>query len=271
MTTRLESHPSQPLPVPAVRDLARRLLAQGASPGFTQRVVAEVETLGRGARDAHPLDLAARVIGASFPRVVLRRPASGSVLVAVLGSHGSGRSTVVRKLALRLCGAGRRVSVLAVRQRASSKPEWLATWLSEIGAFACVVDVDQDIPRRALQGVDVVLVDGSGDSARDLALTAGLARRAEARRLVETRIGVLAADRTPERLRADTRALQAMAASASVLTRLDLAEAPAAAFEIASTAGLPVAFVSTGAGEENHLHRCGPDRAADVFLKGRIA
>jgi hypothetical protein len=72
-------------------------------------------------------------------------------------------------------------------------------------------------------------------------------------------------------LRAEVRALRALGTACSVLTRLDLAPAPAAAFEIAWMASLPVAFVSSGPGEENHLHRCGPERAADVFLKGRVA
>ena len=271
MTTRLQSDPALHVPAPAVRDLARRLLAQGASPGFTQRIVARVQALGRSESDVHPLDLAARVIGESFPRVVLRTPNAGFALVAVLGSRGSGRSAFVRKLALRLCGAGRRVSVLAVRQLESSKPEWLATWVTEIGAFACVVDVDQEIPRRALHGADVVIVDGSGDLTRDMAVTRAVARRDTAQRHIETRIGVLAADAAPERLRADVRALRAIATDCSVLTRLDCAVAPATAFEIAAAANLRVAFVSDGAGEGSHLHRSGPERAADVFLKGRIA
>ena len=271
MTTRLQSQPSLVVPAPAVRDLARRLLAQGASPGLAQRIVARVETLGRSEADVHPLDLAARVIGESFPRFVLRTPKTGPAVVAVLGSRGSGRSAFVRKLALRLCGAGRRVSVLAVRQRESSKPEWLATWLGEIGAFAAVVDSVQEIPRRALHATDVVLIDGCGDMTRDVAITEAVAGRGGLGRSIETRIGVLAADAAPERLRADVRALRAIASSCSVLTRLDLAQAPAAAFEIASTADLPIAFVSDGAGEGKHLHRCGPERAADVFLKGRIA
>ena len=145
MSTSLDSHRSSVVPAPAMRDLARRLLAQGASPGLTQRVVARVETLGRSEENAHPLDLAARVIGESFPRVVMRAPRTGPAVLSVLGSRGSGRSTFVRKLALRLRGTGRRVSVLAVAQHGSSRPEWIATWMSEIGAFGCVVDAERDM------------------------------------------------------------------------------------------------------------------------------
>jgi hypothetical protein len=56
-----------------------------------------------------------------------------------------------------------------------------------------------------------------------------------------------------------------------VLTRLDLAQAPASGLEIAAEAKLPVAFLCDGARDERHLHRLDPDRASDVFLKGRIA
>jgi flagellar biosynthesis GTPase FlhF len=257
--------------VPAVRDLARRLLAQGASPGLTQRVLARVETLGRSEKDAHPLDLGARVIGGSFPRVTMRAPRSGPAVLSVVGSRGCGRSAFARKLALRLCGAGRRVAVLAVAQRGSSRPEWLATWMNEIGAFACVVDARDEIPRRALEEKDVVLIDGSGELERDAAIAARVVLGDSSRRLVEMRMGVLAADMSPERLRADARALRASAAGCSVLTRLDLAESPAAALEIVCTAGLPLAFVSDGIEEEKHLHRSGPERAADLFLTGRVA
>jgi flagellar biosynthesis GTPase FlhF len=278
--TRAESHPGL-VAVPAVRDLARRLLAQGASPGFTQRVVARVEALHRSGRideSAHPLDLAARVIGESHARFALPVPRGSAMLVAVLGARGSGRSAFVRKLALRLCGARRRVAVLAVRQPGTSKPEWVAAWASEIGARACVIDPDVELARSAVRDAEVILVDGSGDLERDVVAAESAARIlapvSDARgipRIARTRIAVLAADSSSERLRAEARALRAVRADCCVLTRLDLASTPASAFEIAAAANLPVAFVSCGASEEHDLHRSGPELAADVFLKGRIA
>ncbi|MFN0008711.1 MAG: hypothetical protein ACKVXR_12480 [Planctomycetota bacterium] len=256
-------------PAPAVRDLARRLLAQGASPAFAKRIVSRVEAAGRRREDAHPLDLAARVIGDSFQRVVLRASRGGPACLAVLGAPGCGRSTVVRKLALRLCGAGRRVAVLAVRQRESSTPEWMATWMGEIGAFAEVVDDDAEVP-RACGDADVVLLDGSGDLPRDTALVERLGRIGALAQADWTRIGVLAGDAGFPRLREDARSLCGARARCLVVTRLDLARTPAAAFEAAFTTRLPVAFASAGIGEADHLFRCGPERAADVFLKGRI-
>jgi len=271
MNTHLTSDPSRAVRIPAVRDLARRLLAQGASPAFARRIVARVETEGRREGDAHPLDLAARVIGESFKRVELRASSAGPTCLVVLGARRSGRSGFVRKLALRLCGAGRRVAVLAVRQRGSSTPEWMATWMGEIGALARVVDDDAAELPRACREADVVLVDGSGDLPRDAALADRLARSRALRHADWKRIGVLAGDAAHERLREDARALVDAGARCLVVTRLDLARTPAAAFEIACTTRLPIAFASTGIDEADHLFRCGPERAADVFLKGRIA
>jgi flagellar biosynthesis protein FlhF len=255
---------------PAVRELARRLLAHGASAAFARRVVARVEALTSRREGAHPLDLAAQAIGASFPRVVLSAPEAGPVALALLGARGAGRSALTRKLALRYRGAGRRVSVLAVRQPGSSKPEWLATWLQEQGVAARVVESGADAPRRALQSADVVLVDGCGDARRDRAVLEQLADGSAAR-LALTRLAVLAADSGPERLRADLRTLRALEPDCAVLTRLDLSAAPAAGLELAAEARVPVAFACDGARDEAHLHRLDPERAADVFLKGRIA
>jgi flagellar biosynthesis GTPase FlhF len=271
MSPQLSADPSRAVLVPAVRDLARRLLAQGSSPAFARRIVARVEVSSRTGEPEHPLDLAARLIGEAFPRVVLRTPSAGPACLAVLGSRGSGRSAFVRKLALRLCGAGRRVAVLAVRQRDSSSPEWLATWMGEIGAMASVVDESALEVPRACGGADVVLVDGCGEPQRDAAITERIVGSETLRHADWTRVGVLASDAAPERLREDAGALRDVAADCSVLTRLDLATTPAAAFEIASSARLPVAFVCTGKAEANHLHRCEPERVADVFLKGRFA
>jgi flagellar biosynthesis GTPase FlhF len=143
--------------------------------------------------------------------------------------------------------------------------------MGEIGAFASVVDADAaDVP-RACGRADVVIVDGSGDLPRDAALLERLSRSPALRRGDWSRIGVLAGDAPFETLREDARALVEVRAGCLVVTRLDLAATPAASFEVACTTHLPVAFASAGNAEADHLFRCGPERAADVFLKGRIA
>lgn len=255
---------------PAVRELARRLLENGTSPALARRVLARVESRTLRAEFTHPLDIAAAEIGNAFPRVVLNARRNQTTALALLGAPGSGRSAVARKLALRMRGQDRPVAVLALAQPGSTKPEWLATWLEEIGVRARVVTEGVELPARTLRGAQVVLVDGSGDLARDTrvldTLTAGVGSH-----LAWRRVGVLAADADSERLRDEAGALREAGADCAVLTRFDLAVAPAAALEITAESGLAIAFVCDGVRDEMHLHRFGPESAADVFLTGRIA
>jgi flagellar biosynthesis GTPase FlhF len=255
---------------PAVRELARRLLANGSSPELARRVLARVESRSLNPEFTHPLDVAAREIGNAFPRVVLRARRNEATALAFLGARGSGRSAVTRKLALRLRERDRPVAVLALEQPGSTQPEWLATWLVEIGVRAHVVTTASKLQPRALRGSRIVLVDGAGELSRDEksldALAGGVGSH-----LAWRRVGVLAADAKPADLRAQARDLRAAGASCAIVTRFDRAEAPATALEIAGESGLPVAFVCDGARDERHLHRLGPERAADVFLTGKIA
>lgn len=255
---------------PAVRELARRLLENGTSPGLARRVLARVESRSLRSEFTHPLDIAAQEIGNAFPRVVLQARRNAATALALFGAPGVGRSAVARKLALRLRGQDRAVTVLALEQPGSSKPEWLATWFEEIGVRARVVTPGTELPARTLRGSQVVVVDGSGDLARDAQVLDSLARGIGSS-LEWRRVGVLAADTDADRMRDEAQALREIGADCVVVTRLDLAPAPATALEIAAESGLAVAFVCDGTRDERHLHRVGPEQAADVFLTGRIA
>jgi len=255
---------------PAVRELARRLLENGTSPGLARRVLARVESRKLRAEVMHPLDIAAAEIGNAFPRVVLRARRDEPIALALIGAPGVGRSAVVRKLALRLRGQERAVAVLALQQAGSTKPEWLANWLEEIGVRARVVTTGTELPARTLRGSQVVIVDGSGDLSRDAQVFGALAGGIGVH-LAWRRMGVLAADTDAERMRDEARAVREMGADCAVITRFDMATAPATALEIAVESGLAVAFVCNGTRDEHHLHRLGPELAADVFLTGRIA
>ncbi len=255
---------------PAVRELARRLLENGTSPGLARRVLARVESRKLRAEFTHPLDIAAAEIGNAFPRVVLRARRDEAIALALVGAPGVGRSAVARKLALRLRGQERAVAVLALEQPGSTKPEWLANWLEEIGVRARVVTTGNELPARTLRGSQIVIVDGSGNLARD-AQVLGTLERGIGTHLAWRRVGVLAADADAERMRDEARALRDLGADCAVITRFDLAAAPATALEIAAESGLAVAFVCNGTRDEHHLHRLGPELAADVFLTGKIA
>lgn len=255
---------------PAVRELARRLLENGTSPGLARRVLARVESRKLRAEFTHPLDIAAAEIGNAFPRVVLRARRDEAIALALVGAPGAGRSAVARKLALRLRGQDRVVAVLAAEQPGSTKPEWLATWLEEIGVRARVVATGTELPARTLRGSQVVIFDGSGDLERDAQVLGELSSGVGST-FAWRRVGVLAADADSERMRDEARALRDVGADCAVITRFDLCAAPATALEIAAESGLAVAFVCNGSRDEHHLHRLGPELAADLFLTGKIA
>lgn len=255
---------------PVVREIARRLLENGTSPGLARRVLARVESRRLRADFTHPIDLAAQEIGTAFPRVVLSARAQEGTALAIFGAPGVGRSAVARKLALRMRAQDRAVAVLAVEQPGSSKPEWLATWFEEIGVSARIVTPGTALPPRTLRGARVVIVDGSGDAAHDTRAVDEISRGVGAH-LSWQRVGVLAADSDAERLRDEARALRDVGADCVVVTRIDLASAPAAVLEIAAESGLGIAFVCDGTRDERHFHRLGPELAADLFLTGRVA
>jgi len=255
---------------PVVRELARRLLENGTSPGLARRVLARVESRRLRADFTHPIDLAAQEIGSAFPRVVLSARRQEGTALAIFGAPGTGRSAVARKLALRMRGQDRAVAVLAVEQPGSTKPEWLTTWFEEIGVSARIVTPGIALPLRTLRGARVVLVDGSGQFERDVRAIDEVSRGVGSH-LDWRRVGILAADVDAERLRDEARALRQVGADCVVITRIDLASAPAAVLEIAAESGLGIAFVCDGTRDERHLHRLGPELAADLFLKGRVA
>lgn len=255
---------------PVVREIARRLLENGTSPALARRVLARVESRRLRADFTHPIDLAAQEIGSAFPRVVLSTRRQEGQALAILGAPGVGRSAVARKLALRMRAQDRSVAVLAVEQPGSTKPEWLVTWFEEIGVSARIMTPGVALPPRTLRGARVVLVDGSGHFERDARAIDELSR-GSASHLTWQRVGVLAADVEAERLRDEARALRQVGADCIVITRLDLASAPATVLEIAAEAGLGIAFVCDGTRDERHLHRLGPELAADLFLTGKVA
>ncbi|MBL8861957.1 MAG: hypothetical protein JNK02_08080 [Planctomycetes bacterium] len=255
---------------PAVRELARRLLANGASPELARRVVERVASRGSSGEPEHPLDAAAAELGAAFPRFELPMPKDAVTGLALLGVRRAGRSALARKLALRFRARDLRPAVIALDQAGATTPQWLASWLQEAGVPAVVAGASASFPFDALGGARVLVLDGSGDLRGDARTVLRFER--ETRGVVRwRRVGVLGADASIGRLSAEARALRAVGAECAVLTRVDAAVAPAAALEACAAHRLPVAFLCDGPGDDGHLRRLVPDLAADVFLRGRAA
>ncbi len=260
-----------PAPRPSVTEIEHRLAASGTSQRLIDRIVEAVA--GRLVQGGHPLDLAGEEIDAIFPVAQHRRLRGATSVIAALGSPGSGKTTFLAKLGLRLHAAGRRVALVTTDTHRVGAVEQAKALGRHIGCPAIALR-DPARLAPALEGaepaLDVVLVDTTGRPASDGqaldGLAAALATGSVSARL--ERLLLLPASAGSEALRRDT---QATPADGCVLTRLDHTARPAEVLECALQARLPLAFLSDGPELDKHLHRPTSGRVADLLLTGRLS
>lgn len=264
---------------PGTRDVARRMLAHGASSEFTRLILSEV--LRADARGAFAIDAAAAVLARAVPLLPSpRRPRRGErvPLFAFVGPAGAGKTTALVKLGRRLREAGRRVLF------ASLDPLSLAT-LERVGSLASDVDRGElplepvrsaDDLRRLLRkagSVDVVLLDTPGLSPREEERLDELARElaAVAAPCALTTLLVLSAASGRGALRLATRAFAPFRAEGAVLTKLDETDEPGASVEALVRARLAAAFLCDGQDARAHLLRPSGEALSDLVLRGHLA
>ena len=227
--------------VPATAELVRRLELRGTAGGLEDGLVEEVEALFGGAPS---LDLSAQ------PAVVL-----------VVGVNGTGKTTTIGKLAMKLSEHGRSVLVGAADTFRAAAEEQLEIWAERAGADfvgaprggdPAAVAFDALEAARA-RGRDVVLVDTAGRLHTQSNLMAELEK---VRRVISTRMDgaphetLLVVDATTgqnglqqARLFGDTVGVTGVA-----LTKLDGSARGGVAIAIAVELGLPVKLVGVGEG-----------------------
>ena len=264
---------------PGTRDVARRMLAHGASIEFARIVLAEV--LRGGARGAYAIDAALEVLARAviiLPSPKRPRRHEKPPLFAFVGPTGAGKTTALVKLGRRLSAAGRRVFY------ASLDPFSLAS-LERVHDLAH--DVDRgEVPLALVRGaedlrqglrragaVDAVLLDTPGLSPREEERLDELARElARAAAPCEpTTLLVLSAAAGRGALRLTTRAFAPFRPDAAVLTKLDETDEPAAAYEALVRARLAAAFLCDGQDARAHLLRATGEALSDLVLRGRLA
>lgn len=251
-------------------DVQRSLQATGASTRLVNRVCEAVA--GRLDEDTHPLDLASEEVGSVFP--IARCPIEPETtrVLAFLGAPGSGKSTTVAKLALRLARAGRRVALATLDTYRVGAVEQMRAWGRQIGVPVLALrDVEQLVPALATsRAPEIVLLDTTGRLQRDVAalerLQSALARRG-VKALVERHL-ILSAASSREECES---AAAAVTADGCVVTKLDATARPARALEFAVRSRLPIAFLSDGPDLTRHFHRASPGRFADLMLLGRMS
>jgi fused signal recognition particle receptor len=227
--------------VPATAELVRRLELRGTAGGLEDGLVEEVEALFGGPPS---LDLS------GSPAVVL-----------VVGVKGTGKTTTIGKLAMKLSEHGRSVLVGAADTFRAAAEEQLEIWAERAGADfvgaprggdPAAVAYDALEAARA-RGRDVVIVDTAGRLHTQSNLMAELEK---VRRVISSRIEgaphetLLVVDATTgqnglqqARLFGDTVGVTGVA-----LTKLDGSARGGVAIAIAVELGLPVKLVGVGEG-----------------------
>lgn len=263
---------------PGTRDVARRMLAHGASPEFARLVLAEV--LRSGARGAYAIDAASEILARALtvlPSPKRPRRFQKPPLFAFVGPAGVGKTTTLVKLGRRLREGGRRVLF------ASLDP-------LSLGALERVGDLERDVDRgelplelvrdaadlerllRRAGAIDTVLLDTPGFSPRDEVLldeaARELARFGDVAEL-ETLL-VLSGASSRGALRTLLAAFAPFRARGAVLTKLDETDEPAAAYEALLRARLPVAFLCDGQDTRAHLARPTGEALAELVLRGHL-
>jgi len=261
------------------RDVARRMLAHGASSELVRAVLAEVAR--QDARGAFAIDAAAEVLARAVPILPSpRRPDARArvPLFAFVGPAGAGKTIALAKLGRHMRAGGRRVAF------ASLDPLSLSA-LDRVGGLSHDIDraevplelvrAPEDL-RRLARGsgrLDAVLLDTPGLSPRDEAGIDLLARElAHCTVAFERRtLLVLSAASSRGALRLATRAFAPFRADGAVLTKLDETDEPGAAVEALVRAALPAAFLCDGPDARAHLVRASGAALADLVLRGRLA
>jgi len=227
--------------VPATAELVRRLELRGTAGGLEDGLVEEVEALFGGPPG---LDLSAT------PAVVL-----------VVGVNGTGKTTTIGKLAMKLSEHGRSVLVGAADTFRAAAEEQLEIWAERAGAdfvgaprggdpAAVAFDALEAARARAR---DVVIVDTAGRLHTQSNLMAELEK---VRRVISTRMEgaphetLLVVDATTGQNGLQQARLfgEAVGVTGVALTKLDGSARGGVAIAIAVELGLPVKLVGVGEG-----------------------
>jgi fused signal recognition particle receptor len=227
--------------VPATAELVRRLELRGTAGGLEDGLVEEVEAIFGGPPS---LDLSAR------PSVIL-----------VVGVNGTGKTTTIGKLAMKLSEHGRSVLVGAADTFRAAAEEQLEIWAERAGADfvgaprggdPAAVAFDALEAARA-RGRDVVIVDTAGRLHTQSNLMAELEK---VRRVLSTRMAgaphetLLVVDATTGQNGLQQARLfgDAVGVTGVALTKLDGSARGGVAIAIAVELGLPVKLVGVGEG-----------------------
>lgn len=214
------------------------------------------------------------------PEGGLKFQATGPTVVMIAGVNGSGKTTSIAKLALRLKNDGKKVLVAACDTFRAAAVEQLAVWCERIGCDISKQQQGSDpaavahdaCERAKARGYDVLIVDTAGR----LHTQTHLMRELEKiHRIVTKQIPgaphevllVLDATTGQNAVAQAKEFTKAVKCTGVILTKLDGTAKGGAVFAIKSVVGLPVKFVGVGESMED-MDPFDPDAFVHALFEG---
>jgi fused signal recognition particle receptor len=238
------------------------LLKADVGPAASERLVARVRDRWSRDADAEAL-LREEMVDILGPDVRLTLPDEGLGVILVVGVNGTGKTTTIGKLARRLVGEGRSVSLAAADTFRAAAGEQLEVWAVRAGAHLVAQDRGADpgavvfdaVSAATARGSDVLIVDTAGRLHTKTPLMDELQKL---RRVVE-KAGATVSETllvldatTGQNGIAQARAFtEAVEVSGIVLTKLDGTAKGGIVLAVREELGVPVRLVGTGEGQDD--------------------
>jgi fused signal recognition particle receptor len=214
------------------------------------------------------------------PEGGLKFQATGPTVVMIAGVNGSGKTTSIAKLALRLKTDGKKVLVAACDTFRAAAVEQLSVWCERIGCDITKQQQGSDpaavahdaCERAKARGYDVLIVDTAGRLHTQTHLMRELEKihRIVAKQIPGAPHEVLLVLDATTGQNAVAQAEQfgkAVKCTGIILTKLDGTAKGGAVFAIKSKVGLPVKFVGVGEGMED-MDPFDPDAFVTALFEG---
>ena len=257
---------------PGLRDVIDRMRMAATSPELIDTVIDSIQS--SGTQGAFAIDAAAQTLAEHFVASPSPTVTDGPRVIVFVGPTGTGKSTSLSKLAMRLKRAGRRVAVASLDTGRFGAVELLRQVTEQHGIAFMPIRYREDLGALLAESgeFDAILLDTAGRSPADhehLGQLRMILNESLKEAVVSTYLVVSAAT-GKETLEEIHRGFAGLQPEALVITKFDETRRTAVALEFSNQVNLPVAFLCNGQELKRDLYMATPDRMADLVLGGRV-
>ena len=254
-------------------DLYVRLIEAEVDQQFADHVASRVRLALREDELEDASIVHSAVMGAFTDAVPVATPTrarrdGGSLVIALVGPTGVGKTTTVAKLAATYkLRRGQRVGLITTDTFRIAAVEQLRTYASIISVPLRVVMSPAEMASacRAMSDCDVVLIDTAGRSPRDGQRLDELSAYLEAAKPHETHL-VLSSTAGSSALRRAAAGFAKANPDRVLFTKVDEADSVGAVVSMVHELGLPLSFITTGQEVPDHIEPGRADRLARMLL-----